>query len=59
MAELKTSPTGESLEAFLDTIGDEGRRREAFTFLELMHKTRQSEQRMWEPNIVWFGDTHL
>jgi hypothetical protein len=28
MAELKTKPTGESLEAFLNTIGDEGRRRD-------------------------------
>ncbi len=57
--ELKTKPTGESVEAFLNTIGDDGKRRDAFTIPELMRKTTRSEPRMWGPSIVEFGDTHL
>ena len=59
MAELKTKPTGESVEAFLNSVSDENKRRDAFTVLELMRKVTRAEPRMWGTSIIGFGDTHL
>lgn len=59
MAELKTKPTGENVEAFLNRIPDLNKRQDAFTILELMRKATHSEPRMWGPIIVGFGDTRL
>jgi hypothetical protein len=59
MAELKTKLTGESVEAFLNTVSDENKRRDAFTVLELMRKVTGAEPRMWGTSIIGFGDTHL
>ncbi len=59
MAELKTKPTDEKVEAFLNRIADEEKRRDAFTIVELMSKASGAEPRMWGPVIVGFGDIHL
>jgi len=58
MAELKTKPTDQSAEAFLNGLADENQRRDAFTILELMRKITQTEPRMWGTSIVGFGDAH-
>jgi hypothetical protein len=55
----KTQPTGESVESFLNTVGDEGRHRDAFTILELIRKATRSEPTIWGSTVVGFGDTHL
>jgi hypothetical protein len=59
MAELKTKPTGESVEVFLNGLTDEKKRRDAFTILELMRKVTRAEPKMWGTSIIGFGDTHL
>jgi hypothetical protein len=46
MAELKTKPAGENVEAFLNTIRNGGRRRDAFTILVLMRKAPHFEPRI-------------
>ena len=46
MAELKTKPTGQDANAFLDSIGDERKRREALTILMLMEKLTESKAQM-------------
>jgi len=58
MAELLTKPTGESVEAFLNGIADENKRRDALAILELMRKVSQVEPRMWGASIIGFGDYH-
>lgn len=58
MAELKTRPTGASVEDFLNGIEDEQRRRDCFTVLELMRQATQAEPQMWGDSIVGFGSYH-
>ena len=55
MAELKTKPTAESVEKFLNGIADENRRQDCFRVLELMKKETKAEPSMWGTSIVGFG----
>jgi hypothetical protein len=55
VAEPKTRPTGQSVEAFLAAIADEGRREDAKAVAKLMAKATPAEARMWGPSIVGFG----
>jgi hypothetical protein len=55
MAEPKTRPTGQSVDAFLAAIADAGRREDAITVAGLMAKATRAEARMWGPSIVGFG----
>jgi hypothetical protein len=58
MAELKTKLTRNRVQAFLNKIPDEGRRRDAFTVLDLMQKATRTEPAMWGNSIVGFGSYH-
>ena len=58
MAELKTKPTDQSPEAFLNGLADENKRRDAFTILELMRKVTRAEPKMWGASIIGFGVYH-
>lgn len=58
MAELKTKRTGQSVEAFLNGIEDEKKRRSSFAILEVMKRASQAEPRMWGESIIGFGDYH-
>ncbi|MEX0703198.1 MAG: DUF1801 domain-containing protein [Planctomycetales bacterium] len=58
MAELKTKPTGESVESFLDAIADERKRADAYAILALMREVTGEAPRMWGPSIVGFGSYH-
>ena len=55
MAEAKTKPTGESVNAFLDrvTIGD--RRKDCAALVRLMKDAAKAPAKMWGSNIVGFG----
>lgn len=55
MAELKTKPTAESVETFLNGIADDNRRQDCFRVLELMKKETKAEPAMWGTSIVGFG----
>jgi hypothetical protein len=57
MAELKTKPTDQSVEQFLEGIDDEGKRRDCMTLLEIMREATQQAPRMWG-NVVGFGSYH-
>lgn len=54
-AELKTRETGESVEAFLDTVEDEQKRADCYKVVELMKRVTGEEPKMWGPAIVGFG----
>jgi hypothetical protein len=58
MAELKTKPTDNSVEAFLNGIVDAQKRRDAFAILDLMQKVTKTEPKMWGSSIVGFGSYH-
>lgn len=58
MAEMKTKPSDQSVEEFLNNIPDEKKRRDCFTLLNLMKQTTQIEPKMWGSTMVGFGDVH-
>lgn len=58
MAELKTQKTDASVEAFLNSVADEGRKRDSFAVLDLMKQVSRAEPKMWGPAIVGFGQYH-
>jgi hypothetical protein len=58
MADLKTQPTGQSVEAFLNSVENEKRRQDCFTLLSLMQEVTRSEPRMWGDSIIGFGSYH-
>lgn len=57
MAEIKTKPTGASVQAFIAALDDE-RRRDCEALLGLMREATGAEPRMWGSDIVGFGDYH-
>lgn len=58
MAENKTQPTDASVDAFLDAVDNERRRRDARAVLELMREVTGEEPVMWGDSIVGFGEYH-
>ncbi|NJN83298.1 MAG: DUF1801 domain-containing protein [Caldilineaceae bacterium] len=58
MAENKTQPTDESVEAFLDRVSDEKKRQDCLTLLKLMHEVTGQAPQMWGTSIVGFGRFH-
>lgn len=58
MAELKTKATDSSVEAFLDGIADEKKRRDAYALVDLMRQATKAEPKMWGSSIVGFGSYH-
>ncbi len=55
MAEIKTKPTAGSVEAFLNTVKDEQKRKDSFVILEMMKKASGEEPEMWGSSIIGFG----
>jgi Domain of unknown function (DU1801) len=56
MAELKTKPTGRSVNAFLAKIRDEQTRKDCRSLVALMRKATGAKPAMWGPSIVGFGN---
>jgi hypothetical protein len=57
MAEIKTKKNAASPEAFLNTIKETDKRKDAFAIMELMKKATKSEPKMWGSAIVGFGES--
>jgi len=58
MAELKTKPTDQDVEIFLNSIADEKKRKDSFTVLALMKDVTKLEPVMWGDSIIGFGTYH-
>ncbi|MDR2010835.1 MAG: DUF1801 domain-containing protein [Bacteroidales bacterium] len=56
MAEIKTKPTSESVEDFLNKVENEQKRKDSFTILEMMKNTTGEEPRMWGSSLIGFGN---
>ncbi len=58
MAELKTKPTRASVNAFLDTVEDERKRRDCQDVIKLMASVTNKKPKMWGTSIIGFGSYH-
>lgn len=58
MAELKTRKNNAPVEAFLNSIQNEKRKRDSFEVLELLKNCTKKVPTMWGSSIVGFGNYH-
>lgn len=58
-AELKTSKTGASVDAFIASIEDKQKQEDSKKILALMKKVTGDEPKMWGPSIIGFVDVNL
>ena len=58
MAELKTKQNDQSVEAFLDGIADEQKRKDSYTIVKLMQQATKAKPKMWGSSIIGFGSYH-
>ncbi len=57
-AENKTKPEKTSVTAFIASVENDTRRRDAKTILALMKKLTGDKPKMWGPSIIGFGEYH-
>ncbi len=57
-AEMKTKPTAQSVTAFINSVENEARRRDAKKILTMMKKITGEKAVMWGPSIIGFGTYH-
>ncbi|MCB2230581.1 DUF1801 domain-containing protein [bacterium] len=58
MAELKTKANKASVEKFISSVDDEGRREDCRTLMKIMKKATKADPVMWGDSIVGFGTYH-
>ncbi len=58
MATLKTKPSSEDIEPFLNAISDTSRRQDCFTLLTMMQEVTDTEPKLWADSIIGFGEHH-
>jgi Domain of unknown function (DU1801) len=55
LAEIKTKQNAASVEDFINSVGDEQKRKDSFAILEMMKKATGEEPKMWGSSIIGFG----
>ena len=58
MAELKTKPTKQSVEDFVDAIKDEQQKKDCRTVSRIMKRVTRANPKMWSSGVVGFGSYH-
>lgn len=58
MAEAKTKPTDQSVDAFIDNIPQEQVRDDCRALVKMMKKITGKSPKMWGPSIIGFGKYH-
>ena len=58
MAELKTTPTNEDVDAFVNSVEDEQKRNDCRRIIKIMSELSGEQPKMWGPSIVGFGTYH-
>jgi hypothetical protein len=58
MADIKTVENDGEIEAFLASVANETRRKDARTLIDLMQRVTGQPPRMWGPSIIGFGRYH-
>jgi hypothetical protein len=56
LAEIKTKPTANSVESFIDNIPNEQKRKDSYMILKMMEKATKEKAKMWGASIIGFGD---
>ncbi len=56
LAEIKTKPSGSSVEEFINSVPDEQKREDAFVIMEMMKKATGEEPVLWGSSIIGFGN---
>lgn len=55
MSDIKTKPTQQSVQDFLNSVEDPVKREDSHAILKLMEKATGSKGQMWGPSIIGFG----
>jgi hypothetical protein len=58
MAENKTAPTSQSVQAFIEKVDSEQKREDSHTLIALMSEITGEPAMMWGPSIIGFGRYH-
>jgi hypothetical protein len=58
MAELKTKPTGVTVDSFIDAVPHPQRREDAIKVRAMMERLTGEPAAMWGPSIIGFGSYH-
>ena len=53
---IKTQKTERSVSEFLDTVADEGRRKDCEAIVRIMKRAVKAPPKMWGASIIGFGD---
>lgn len=58
MAAIKTKKNDASVDAFLQTVKDEAKKKDCETILKMMKQVSKQEPKMWGTSIIGFGSFH-
>jgi hypothetical protein len=58
MSEIKTKVNDGDVEAFINSVADEKKRRDSFTLLEIFKTITGEPPKMWGTSMVGFGQYH-
>jgi hypothetical protein len=56
LVEIKTKPTAESVEGFINKIADEQKRKDCIVLIEMMKKASGEKPVLWSNSIIGFGN---
>lgn len=56
LVEIKTKPTTESVEEFINNINDEQKRKDSFVLIDMMKRATGDEPVLWSSSIIGFGN---
>ena len=56
VAQIKTKPTGISVDDFIASIADEQKRKDSLVILKLMEKATKMKPKMWGTSMIGFCD---
>jgi len=56
LAQIKTKQTNSSVEEYINSVKDEGQRKDSFTILKMMQKASKEKPKMWGSSMIGFGN---
>lgn len=56
LAEIKTKPTSDSVDGFINNIADEQKRKDSKVILKLMEKATKEKPQIWGSSLIGFGN---
>jgi hypothetical protein len=56
LVEIKTKPTAASVDVFINSVGDEQKRNDCITLIEMMKKATGKEPVLWGSSLIGFGN---